>query len=52
MFKKDNNEINAKKTPRYFILIFNINYIELILNKFSTIEIASFFARKTTVSFF
>ena len=49
---KDSKEISARKTPKYFILILSIYYIELILNKFSTIEIASFFAKKTTVSFF
>ena len=52
MFRKDNNEMSAKKILKYFNLILSINYIELILNRFSTIEIASFFAKKTTVSFF
>ena len=33
MFRKDNNEISAKKILKYFNLILSINYIELILKR-------------------
>ena len=53
MFKKENIDTNIKKKLRYFTLNIGINfYIELILNMFSTTEIESFLAKKTTLSSF
>ena len=51
--KKENTVIRMKKKLRYFTLNRDIyNYIELILNIFSTTEMESFLAKKTTLSSF
>ena len=53
MFKKEKIETKRKKKLRYFTLNRDIYiYIELILNMFSTTEIESFLAKKTTLSSF
>ena len=53
IFKKEKIDTNIKKKLRYFTLMRDINiYIELILNMFSTTEIESFLAKKTTLSSF
>ena len=53
IFKKENIDTNIKKKLKYFTLKRDINiYIELILNMFSTTEIESFLAKKTTLSSF
>ena len=53
MFKKEKIATRRKKKLRYFTLNRDIyNYIELILNIFSTTEMESFLAKKTTLSSF
>ena len=53
MFKKEKIDTKRKKKLRYFTLNRYIKvYIELILNMFSTTEIESFLAKKTTRSSF
>jgi hypothetical protein len=53
MFKKEKIDTKRKKKLRYFTLNRDIKvYIELILNMFSTTEIESFLAKKTTLSSF
>ena len=53
ILKKEKILINIKKKLRYLTLNSDIyNYIELILNIFSTTEIESFLAKKTTLSSF
>ena len=53
MFKKEKIDTKRKKKLRYFTLNRDIcTYIELILNMFSTTEIESFLAKKTTLSSF
>ena len=53
MLKKEKIDTNRKKKLRYFTLNRDIyNYIELILNIFSTTDIESFLAKKTTLSSF
>ena len=53
ILKKEKTDIRMKKKLRYFTLNRGIyNYIELILNIFSTTEIESFLAKKTTLSSF
>ena len=53
MLKKEKTDTRTKKKLRYLTLNRDIyNYIELILNIFSTTEIESFLAKKTTLSSF
>ena len=53
IFKKEKIDTKIKKKLRYFTLNRDINvYMELILNMFSTTEIESFLAKKTTLSSF
>ena len=48
MLKKDRTDIIPKKKLKYLICNLTINYTELNLKIFSTNEIESFLARKTT----